>query len=63
MILRYSDTADALYIYLQPGVTPTRGEEIDSATIVDLDESGAVVGIEVLNPAREWPLEVIAERY
>ncbi len=63
MILKYSDTADALYIYLKPGVSPTHGEEIDHGTIVDLDDSGAVVGIEVLNPARDWPLETIAERY
>ena len=63
MILRYSETADALYIYLKPGISPTRGEEVDSATIVDLDDSDNVVGIEVLNPARDWPLEIIAERY
>jgi uncharacterized protein YuzE len=63
MILRYSDTADALYIYLKPGVEPVRGEEIDSATIVDLDDLGNVVGIEVLSPARDWPLQTVAERY
>jgi uncharacterized protein YuzE len=63
MIFKYSETADALYIYLRPGVSPTRGEEIDQATIVDLDDSGDVVGIEVLNPARDWPLETVADRY
>jgi uncharacterized protein YuzE len=63
MILKYSETADALYIYLQPGVSPTMGEEVDSGTIVDLDEEGRVVGIEVLNPARDWPLAVIAAQY
>jgi uncharacterized protein YuzE len=63
MILKYSQTANALYIYLKPDVRPTRGEEIDPGTIVDLDETGAIVGIEVLNPARNWPLEEIADRF
>lgn len=63
MILKYTDSADALYIYLKPGVKTTRGEEIDNGTIVDLDDQGDVVGIEVLSPARDWPLEEIAERF
>jgi len=63
MRLQYSETADALYIYLQEGVKPATGEEIDNGTLVDLDESGQVVGIEVLNPARDWPLNEIAERF
>ena len=44
MILKYTDSADALYIYLKPGVKATRGEEIDNGTIVDLDDQGDVVG-------------------
>jgi uncharacterized protein YuzE len=63
MNVTYSETADALYIRLKPGVAPTHGEEIDPGTIVDLDDNGEVVGIEVLSPARDWPLEEIAERF
>jgi len=63
MILTYSDTADALYINLKPEAVPTQGEEIDSATLVDLDDAGELVGIEVLHPAREWPLDAIADRF
>ena len=63
MNVTYSETADALYFRLKPNVSPTHGEEIDSGTIVDLDDNGEVVGIEVLSPARDWPLEEIAERF
>jgi hypothetical protein len=30
---------------------------------VDLADDGSVVGIEVLNPARQWPLDDILARY
>jgi uncharacterized protein YuzE len=63
MRLKYSQTGDALYIYLIDGGRPVKGEEIDNGTLVDLDDEGRVVGIEVLNPARNWPLEEIAERF
>ena len=63
MRLKYDQSANALYIYLQEGVTPAGGAEIDAGTIVDLDDSGRVVGIELLNPARPWPLDEIAERF
>ena len=63
MNVTYSETADALYFRLKEGVAPTHGEEIDFGIIVDLDDSGEVVGIEVLGPARDWPLDEIAERF
>lgn len=63
MRLKYDQGANALYIYLQEGVKPIGGAEIDPGTIVDLDGSGRVVGIELLNPARPWPLDEISERF
>lgn len=62
MRLKYSRTGDALYIYLSEG-RPAGGHEIDNGTLVDVDEQGEIVGIEVINPAREWPLDEIAERF
>lgn len=36
--------------------------EFDSGTLVDVDASGRVVTIEVINPARRWPLdEIVAD--
>jgi uncharacterized protein YuzE len=58
----YSETADALYFRLTDGAA-THAEEIDPGAIVDLDENDEVVGIEVLSPARDWPLDEIAERF
>ncbi len=56
-------SADALYIELAGGITSARTEELDSGTLVDLDAQGRVIGIEVVHPARPWPLEEILERY
>jgi uncharacterized protein YuzE len=63
MRLKYDHTADALYIYLTDVRKPVDGREIDPGTIVDLDESGAAVGIEVIHPARAWPLDAILEAF
>jgi uncharacterized protein YuzE len=55
--------ADALYIELVQDAASARTEEIDPGTLVDLDARGRVIGIEVVHPARPWPLEEILERY
>lgn len=62
MKLIYDTQADALDISLAEGIV-VRTEEIDSATFVDLDEHGGLLSIEVLGPARPWPLEEILERF
>jgi uncharacterized protein YuzE len=54
--------ADALYITLRKG-TIARTEELDDDTFVDLDAQGVPLGIEVMHPARTWPLQVYLERY
>lgn len=62
MRLTYSQTGDSLYIYLQD-MRPTHGLELDSGTLVDLADDETVVGIEVMNPARDWPLDEIIARF
>lgn len=58
MIFSYDHDADALYIEMSDSPV-ARTRQFDEGTIVDLDECGEVVGIEVLHPARDWPLDEI----
>lgn len=58
----YDYEADALYISLAAG-TVARTDEVEPGTLVDVDTAGAAQGIEVLHPARSWPLEKIIGRY
>src|SRR5438067_2797807 len=62
---RYDKDADALDIRLREDgdAIAARTVEIDSGTMVDLDEHGAAISIEVLRPARPWPLTEILERF
>ena len=48
MKIEYSADVDALYVYLQE-VEPARSEEPTDGIIVDLDQHGAVVGVEILD--------------
>lgn len=59
MKVNYDDTVDALYIELS-GAVVSRSVEYDPGTHVDVDASGTIVGIEVIQPARSWPLQVIS---
>lgn len=63
MLLTYDDVSDALYVSLRDGVNVDRTEQIDAGTLVDVDRAGEIVGIEVLRPARAWPLDEIVDRY
>jgi uncharacterized protein YuzE len=58
----YDLDADALYIKLTNRKV-ARTAEIDEGTLVNLDLDGGIVGIEVLQPARAWPLEEILARF
>ena len=48
MKIEYSADVDALYVYLQE-VEVARSEEPADGIVVDLDQNGAVVGIEILD--------------
>lgn len=56
----YDRDADALYISFGEAADVARSVEIDPGTLVDIDRFGHLVGVEVLHPAREWPLSDIA---
>ena len=48
MKIEYSETAGALYVYLQE-VEVCRSVETVEGVVVDLDSDGGVVGVEILN--------------
>lgn len=54
--------ADALYLQLAKGRVH-RTIELDEGTLVDVDMTGSPLGIEVLNPARDWPLQAFVDRF
>jgi uncharacterized protein YuzE len=54
--------ADALYLRLAHGQV-ARTVELDSGTLVDVDAGGAPLGIEVLHPSREWPIEAFISQF
>jgi uncharacterized protein YuzE len=58
----YDLDADALYIELADR-TVVRTVEVDAGTLVNLDSVDCVVGIEVIQPQRAWPLEEILTRF
>jgi len=60
----YDESADALYIAVSDDESHVaRTVQIDTGTLVDVDEKGSVVGIEVLRPARDWPMQEIIDTY
>lgn len=62
--LTHDATAGAMYIELVPRPRDVaRTVEIDDGTNVDLDADGRLLGIEVLNPRRNWPLYAILKRW
>lgn len=58
----YDTEADAAYFRIRTGEV-ARTEHVDGWTIVDVDAAGQLLGIEVLHPARMWPIEDIVDRY
>jgi uncharacterized protein YuzE len=59
----YDNEADALYVTLMASTGVATTHELDPGTLVDLDSTGAVVGIEVLHPGRMWPVAEVIHRY
>lgn len=58
----YDTDADAMYLRLSESAV-ARTTCIDDGTMVDEDDHGEIVGIELLRPARDWPMEEILDRY
>lgn len=63
MNLSYDKSVDALEIRVLDDALVARTEQVDAGTLVDLNGHGEVVAIEVIHPARPWPLEEILERF
>lgn len=62
MYYSYDLQADALYVGFVPAMA-TETRAIDEGTLVDVDDQGRIIGIEVINPARQWPFDQICEKY
>lgn len=58
----YDLDADALYVKLADQKV-ARTAEIDEGTLVNLDADDNIVGIEVIQPERQWPLDEILRSF
>ena len=58
----YDTDADALYLMFAGGPI-ARTRTIGDGMMVDEDATGGLVGIEVLCPARDWPVRTILDTY
>ena len=63
MYLCYDLEANALYVGLASEGSVARTHTVDEGTMVDVDTQGTVVGVEVINPHREWPINQIRGRF
>jgi uncharacterized protein YuzE len=63
MKVDYDQQADALYVTLTAEAEVARTVQIDQGTLVDLDSRGRLIGVELIRPARPWPLDEILSRF
>jgi uncharacterized protein YuzE len=62
MKVTYDQQADALYIELVDAPVADT-VHIDRGTLVDLNAQGQLIGVELIRPARPWPLATILNRF
>lgn len=60
MEIRYDKEADAMYIELRKGKF-AKNKKVDDFMVIDLDKSGKLLGIELLNVSKQMPAESLAE--
>jgi uncharacterized protein YuzE len=60
MEISYDKQADAMYIEFRKGEFSSN-KKIDDFTIIDLDESGNILGIELLDVSKRIPIESLTE--
>jgi len=53
----FDERADALYIRFQPGKRVKKTVRLRDGLLVDLDRSGRIFGIEILDVSHRMPLE------
>ena len=59
MRIEYSKSADALYVYFREKEV-AKSKEVEEGVVIDLDEEGHIVGIEVLDASnRLQPIELV----
>lgn len=51
MKIEYSKEADALYVYFRE-VAVVKSKEVEEGVVIDLDDKGHIVGIEVLDVSK-----------
>lgn len=51
MKIEYSKDADALYVYFRE-VDVAKSKEVEEGVIIDLDDKGHIVGIEILDASK-----------
>ena len=58
MKIEYSKQADALYVYFKEDVV-ANSKEIEDGVVIDFDEEGQLIGIEVLDVSQRFCLSDI----
>jgi len=60
--LAYDQDADALYVRFRDERV-ARTTQLDSGTLADLDATANLIGVEVIRPARAWPIQEILDHF
>ena len=60
MEINYDKEADAMYIEFMKGEF-AKNKKIDDFTIIDLDDKGNILGIELLEVSKRIPIESLAQ--
>lgn len=55
MKIEYSKDADAIYVYFKEDFV-ARSKEVEDGVVIDLDEKGHLIGVEVLDVSRRFAL-------
>jgi len=58
MKIEYSKEADAIYVYFKEAFV-AKSKEIEDGVVIDFDEKGQLVGIEVLDVSQRFSLSDI----
>ena len=59
MKIEYSDTADAIYVSFKEAFV-AKSKEVEEGVVVDFDENGHLIGIEILDVSERYTLADIA---
>ena len=60
MEITYDKKADAMYITFRSGEF-AKNKKIDDFTLIDLDQEGNILGIELLEVSKRIPIESLSE--